>query len=72
MRTVNLAEEPLELAAVLQLAGQEPVLLVTPEITEPLGPNDPKPSIYFPKDFLVRLDPKDVPQQAKNGKSKKN
>jgi hypothetical protein len=31
MRTVNLAEEPLDLAAVLQLAGQEPVLLLTPD-----------------------------------------
>ena len=31
MRTVNLAEEPLDLAAVLQIAGQEPVLLLTPD-----------------------------------------
>ena len=31
MRTVNLAEEPLDLAAVLTLAGQEPVLLLTPD-----------------------------------------
>jgi hypothetical protein len=31
MRTVNLAEEPLDLAAVLNLAGQEPVLLLTPD-----------------------------------------
>jgi pilus assembly protein CpaC len=38
------------------------VVLVTPEITEPLGPNDAKPSVYMPKDFLVRLDPKDLPQ----------
>ncbi len=45
------------------------VVLVTPEITEPLGPNDPKPSVYMPKDFLVRLDPKDIPQQP--GKKKK-
>ena len=37
------------------------VVLVTPEVTEPLGPNDPKPSVYMPKDFLVRLDPKDIP-----------
>jgi pilus assembly protein CpaC len=37
------------------------VVLVTPEITEPLGPNDPKPSVYMPRDFLVRLDPKDLP-----------
>ncbi|MGA3202835.1 MAG: pilus assembly protein N-terminal domain-containing protein [Bryobacteraceae bacterium] len=38
------------------------VVLVTPEVTEPLGPNDPKPQVYMPKDFLVRLDPKDMPQ----------
>jgi pilus assembly protein CpaC len=44
------------------------VVLVTPEITEPLGPNDPKPSVYMPKDFLVRLDPKDLPQQTKKKK----
>jgi pilus assembly protein CpaC len=36
------------------------VVLVTPEVTEPLGPNDPKPNVYMPKDFLVRLDPKDI------------
>jgi pilus assembly protein CpaC len=45
------------------------VVLVTPEVTEPLGPNDPKPSVYMPKDFLVRLDPKDLPQSS--GKRKK-
>jgi len=38
------------------------VVLVTPEVTEPLGPNDPRPQVYMPKDFLVRLDPKDMPQ----------
>jgi pilus assembly protein CpaC len=38
------------------------VVLVTPEVTEPLGPNDPKPNVYMPRDFLVRLDPKDIPQ----------
>jgi PHD/YefM family antitoxin component YafN of YafNO toxin-antitoxin module len=31
MRAVNLAEEPLDLAAVLKLAGQDPVLLLTPD-----------------------------------------
>jgi pilus assembly protein CpaC len=46
------------------------VVLVTPEITEPLGTNDPKPSVYMPRDFLVRLDPKDLPQQS-NSKKKK-
>jgi pilus assembly protein CpaC len=44
------------------------VLLVTPEITEPLGSGDPKPSVYFPKDFLVRLDPNDLPPSKKPGK----
>jgi pilus assembly protein CpaC len=44
------------------------VVLVTPEITEPLGPNDPKPNIYMPRDFLVRLDPKDLPQQPSKKK----
>jgi pilus assembly protein CpaC len=44
------------------------VVLVTPEITEPLGVNDPKPSVYMPRDFLVRLDPKDLPQQTKKKK----
>ncbi|HEY2845166.1 MAG TPA: pilus assembly protein N-terminal domain-containing protein [Bryobacteraceae bacterium] len=44
----------------------ELVMLVTPELTEPLGPNDPKPQPYFPKDFLKRLEPKDV-QPLKSG-----
>lgn len=48
------------------------VLIVTPEVTQPLGPNDPRPEIAFPRDFLVRLTPSDV-QAAKGGKSgKKN
>jgi pilus assembly protein CpaC len=42
---------------------QELIMIVTPEITMPLGPNDPKPEIYMPRDFLKRLDPKDVPPQ---------
>jgi len=46
------------------------VVLVTPEVTQPLGPNDPKPSVYMPRDFLVRLDPKDIPQQTSRGKKK--
>ncbi len=45
------------------------VVLVTPEITEPLGPNDPKPTVYFPKDFLVRLDPNNLPPAKKTGKN---
>jgi len=46
------------------------VVLVTPEITEPLGPNDPKPSVYLPRDFLVRLDPKDIPPPPSKKKGK--
>ncbi len=51
---------------------QELILVVTPEITMPLGPNDPRPDIYMPKDFLVRLDPKDVPKGAKKGSKPAN
>jgi len=49
----------------------ELVMMVTPEITEPLGANDVKPSIYMPKDFLVRLEPKDVqaPHNARPAKT---
>jgi len=47
------------------------VMLVTPEVTQPLGPNDPRPEIAFPKDFLVRLTQADL-QNAKNKAGKKN
>lgn len=40
------------------------VVLVTPEITQPLGVSDAKPDLYMPRDFLVRLDPKDVAQAS--------
>jgi pilus assembly protein CpaC len=46
----------------------ELVLIVTPEVTMPLNPNDPKPEIFFPNDFLVRLNPGDL-SPAKSGKS---
>jgi pilus assembly protein CpaC len=42
----------------------ELVMLVTPEVTEALGPNDPKPEPYFPQDFLKRIDPKDLPGKS--------
>ncbi len=45
----------------------ELVMLVTPELTQPLGPNDPKPTPYFPKDFLKRIEPKDL-QPAQSGR----
>jgi pilus assembly protein CpaC len=41
---------------------EELVVLVTPELTEPLGVTDTKPSIYMPKDFMVKLNPNDVVQ----------
>jgi pilus assembly protein CpaC len=46
------------------------VMLVTPEVTMPLGPNDPRPEIAFPKDFLVHLSEADI-QNAKKA-AKKN
>jgi pilus assembly protein CpaC len=38
----------------------ELVVMVTPEITTPLNPGDPKPIPYMPKDFLVPLTPEAV------------
>ncbi|HSR09541.1 MAG TPA: pilus assembly protein N-terminal domain-containing protein [Bryobacteraceae bacterium] len=49
----------------------ELVLLVTPQVTMPLGPNEPRPEIAFPKDFLVHLSQADI-QAAKDKSSKKN
>jgi pilus assembly protein CpaC len=48
----------------------ELILLVTPEITMPLAPADPRPDIYMPKDFLKRLDPKDASQTTTKKGSK--
>ena len=47
------------------------VMLVTPDVTQPLGPNDPRPEIAFPKDFLTRLTQADI-QHAKAKAEKKN
>jgi len=45
------------------------VMLVTPAVTMPLGPNDPRPEIAFPKDFLMRLSQADIQAaKAKAGK----
>jgi pilus assembly protein CpaC len=46
----------------------ELIMLVTPEVTEALGPNDPKPQPFFPKDFLKRIEPKDLPPVKSSGK----
>jgi len=49
----------------------ELVMLVTPEITMPLNASDPQPAPYFPKDFLVRLNAKDVPKESPPDKPSK-
>ena len=49
----------------------ELLVIVTPEITQPLNANDPKPDTYFPRDFLVKLDPNDTKANGKSG-AKKN
>jgi pilus assembly protein CpaC len=46
-----------------KVSRQDLVMIVTPEITMPLGPRDPQPNIYMPKDFLKKLNPKDIPPQ---------
>ncbi len=50
----------------------ELVLLVTPTMTEPLGPNDPRPEIAFPKDFLVHLSQADIQAAKDKSSGKKN
>jgi len=47
----------------------ELVMLVTPELTEPLNQNDPKPEINYPRDFLKKLDPKDIPATKTSAKA---
>ena len=47
------------------------LLVVTPEITEPLNPGQ-IPNIYMPKEFLVRMDPNSADAKALQGKPKKN
>ncbi len=47
------------------------VVLVTPEVTMPINSTDAVPNLYMPRDFLVKLDPKDVPPPPPTHKSKK-
>ena len=48
----------------------ELVVMVTPEITMPLLPGDPKPNIAFPKEFLRPINPSQpAPVEAPRGKS---
>jgi pilus assembly protein CpaC len=49
----------------------ELIMMVTPEITEPLGPADPRPAPAFPNQFLQRLDPKDIAALKQNTKETK-
>jgi pilus assembly protein CpaC len=44
---------------------KELIMLVTPEITMPLGPNDAKPEIVFPDEFMKRLTPEEVEKSRK-------
>jgi len=62
---------PLFKSKTLKKSRTDLVMLVTPEVTMPLGPNDPRPEIAFPKDFLVRLTQADM-QAAKAKAGKKN
>jgi pilus assembly protein CpaC len=48
----------------------ELVVMVTPEITSPLNPGDPKPLPYMPKDFLMPIGPNDAKNAATAGKGK--
>jgi pilus assembly protein CpaC len=49
----------------------ELVMMVTPEITEPLNPNDPRPTPAFPNAFLQRLDAKEIAEAAAAASQKK-
>jgi pilus assembly protein CpaC len=49
----------------------ELVMMVTPELTEPLNATDPKPLPTFPRDFLVHLNPEDVKKDDKKSSKKK-
>jgi pilus assembly protein CpaC len=49
----------------------ELIVLVTPEITMPLGPGDAKPELLFPNEFLKRLTMEDVQPKGPGSKAKK-
>jgi pilus assembly protein CpaC len=44
----------------------ELVLMITPEVTEPLAPTDTKPSPAFPNGFIQRIDPKALAEARGN------
>jgi pilus assembly protein CpaC len=45
----------------------ELIMMITPEITEPLNPGDSKPLPAYPNEFLKRLDPKDAAATQRGG-----
>jgi pilus assembly protein CpaC len=49
----------------------ELIVLVTPEITMPLAPGDPRPEIVFPDEFMKRLTLDEVQPQGPGSKPKK-
>jgi len=48
------------------------VVIVTPEVTQPLNPQDPRPEVAFPKDFLVHLTQADIQAAKDKAAGKKN
>lgn len=46
-------------------SNTELIMLVTPEITMPLGPNDAKPELVFPYEFLKPVNPDDLASAKK-------
>ena len=55
----------------VKTSRSELVMLVSPEIARPLEPGEKAPLPYFPRDFLVRVDPTDPgkPAAVSSGKS---
>jgi len=47
------------------------IVVVTPEVTSPINATDPQPTLYMPKNFLVRLSPQDIAQAGAPAKSPK-
>jgi len=55
----------------LEKRSTELIMLVTPEITMPLGPGDPKPELVYPNEFLKRLTLEDIQPKGPGTKNKK-
>jgi pilus assembly protein CpaC len=49
----------------------ELIVLVTPEITMPLGPGDAKPELLYPNEFMKRLTMEDIQPKGPGSKAKK-